>query len=94
MAAIVSQIVAGGEFMAPDTLPSNSSSAHLPALQSVNTLSRSHVYPFSDLHKRSEPCATSLRCFLFALALGPFMPALNAVAQDEKIKIEVRPLSM
>ena len=31
---------------------------------------------------------------LFALALGPFMPALNAVAQDEKIKIEVRPLSV
>ena len=31
---------------------------------------------------------------LVALALGPFVPALNAAAQDEKIKIEVQPLSV
>jgi hypothetical protein len=31
---------------------------------------------------------------LFALALGPFMPALNTAAQEEKVKVEIPPLSV
>jgi hypothetical protein len=31
---------------------------------------------------------------LFVLALGPFLPALNAAAQEEKTKVEVPPLSV
>jgi hypothetical protein len=31
---------------------------------------------------------------LFVLALVPFMPALNDAAQEEKVKVEIPPLSV